>query len=137
MSDKKIFSSLKINNIYLKNVSYENFNTERMETLNVTNNIEIESFDNNNIGFLVKQSIIVNKGKKSNINVVVGVDIQIDINNEIKEDEIKKELIKIAEKIIQVNAIDTKISLIIANLTNSFGERPIILPDESFKVENE
>lgn len=130
--EKKFFKSLKVTNIYLKNLKYSDFNNlETPKNINVSKNIQIDTHEGNNVSFLIEHKSLINEGKKAEIIVQVAIDIEIDIIDGVLED-INEELKQIAQKIIKVNFINQKISLLIGNITNSLGDIPIILPDEAY-----
>ena len=129
---KKFFKSLKVTNIYLKSVNYSDFNNHEIpKNINISKDIHIDTHEGNNVSFLVEHKILINEGKKSEIVVLVAIDINIDINEGVSED-LNDDLKQIAQKIIEVNFIYQKISLLVGNITNSLGDIPIILPDETY-----
>lgn len=132
---KQRFNSLKITNIFLKSVNFEN-KCEPVQELKVDRKVNIENRDSNNVDFSIVQKVLMNGGQGGTIEICIGVQINVDIKEGFSDDEIEEGLMEIIQKIIEVNAIDGKVSLIIANLTNSFGDRPIIIPDNSFEVKN-
>lgn len=131
---KKLFKTLRVLNIYLKSVTFEENNPgKRIETLNVFKDIQIIHKEGNHVSYILEKKITTNKGEKIEITVKVGIDINIEFNDDATNDVIDKELKNIAERIAKVNYIDNKISLLIGNITSSFGENPIIFPTDTLK----
>ncbi len=131
---KKFYKKLKILNIYLKNITFlENEPYKHMDTLNISKNIQISHKEDNNVSYIFEEKIMTNNGEKTEIVLKIGIDINIEFNSDIEKDNIDKELIDIAKKITKANYLENKISLLIGNITSSFGENPIILPTDSFE----
>lgn len=139
MELEKFFSSLKVTNIYLKKVDYkDNDNLVREKKLTISKNKEILKKEDNKVIFLCKQQVLLNKGLKLKINIEFIIEIDIKIEDGYTEEEKEENLLKIADRIIATNDINKKIILLIANLTSSFGDNPLLIPDKSYEeVENE
>ncbi|WP_368390130.1 hypothetical protein [Thomasclavelia ramosa] len=137
MPDKRIFKSLKIKNIYLKSVKYNDFiNLDKPEILNISNTINIESNENSDVSFILEKKVLINDGKKAEIIIQIAIQIQVEFKNN-KINDIDSALKEIAEKIISANNIDEKISLLIGNITGSLGDTPIMLPLDLYEQSSE
>jgi len=135
--DKRIFKSLKIKNIYLKSVKYNDFiNLDKPEILNISNTINIESNENSDVSFILEKKVLINDGKKAEIIIQIAIQIQVEFKNN-KINDIDSALKEIAEKIISANNIDEKISLLIGNITGSLGDTPIMLPLDLYEQSSE
>lgn len=137
MLKNRIFKSLKVKNIYLKSIKYNDYdNLKQAEKLKISKDVDIEYRNDKDVSFILEERILFNEGKKAEIIVQVIIQVKIELIADNVEN-INDELKDIAKKIIDVNAVDKKISLLVGNVTSALGDIPIILPDESFEKESE
>lgn len=130
MEEIKLFNYLKVKNIYLKSVRYDDYNnSEDLERVTVSKNINIISRDGKDASFIVEHKFLTNKGSKSEIAIDVCIEIEIDIVDN-DSDDVNDRLENIAQKIVKVNYVDEKVSLLVGNITSSFGDEPLLMPND-------
>jgi hypothetical protein len=132
MEEIKLFNYLKVKNIYLKSVRYDDYNnSEDLERVTVSKNINIISRDGKDASFIVEHKFLTNKGSKSEIAIDVCIEIEIDIVDN-DSDDVNDRLENIAQKIVKVNYVDEKVSLLVGNITSSFGDEPLLMPNDGY-----
>ena len=132
MEEIKLFNYLKVKNIYLKSVRYDDYNnSEDLERVTVSKNINIISRDGKDASFIVEHKFLTNKGSKSEIAIDVCIEIEIDIVDNDSND-VNDRLEKKKKKIVKVNYVDEKVSLLVGNITSSFGDEPLLMPNDGY-----
>lgn len=119
----------------MKSIKYNDYdNLKQAEKLNISKDIEYRN--DKDVSFIFEVRILFNEGKKAEIIVQVIIQVKIELIADNIEN-INDALKDIAKKIIDVDAVDKKISLLIGNVTSALGDIPVILPDETYEKESE
>lgn len=118
--------------ISLENVTYNKLDEIDDEvSLSVKDNLEIkEDHSSNNIELLISRHLTFEPKSLVDINVSFGVVMELDSkfkgDTQLDHELLKKELLNNDNVIMPI--IMSRISLLISQLTSSYGERPIITP---------
>ena len=124
--------------ISLENVTYNKLKENDGDvTLKVKDSIEIKEKQNdvNSLEFIVSRSLTFDPKSLAEINVSFGV--VLELNDQLKNSEqldyarLRDEII--SEDSVLMSIIMSRISMLISQLTSSYGERPIVTPPSFLK----
>ena len=127
---------------YLHKVVYDrldNVMAKEEFSLNCEDNINVEVSDNNEVKVIVTRSLKFEPEEMFQLTVAFGADLKIDPQ---KAHEYKWHEINLAEEFrdngnfVTANLM-SRITLLIAQITSSFGQQPLILPPNVAKINND
>lgn len=84
------------------------------------------------LDYTITKIVKINSSKCEKIEVSVCVLVVVDLKLGYSEERFNEGVHELITQILMDYTIENKIALIIANLTGSFGEGPLILQDQSF-----
>jgi len=118
---------------YLHKVNYDRLDSAVAKnefTLNCADNINVEVSENSEVKIIVTRSLAFEPGEMFRLSVAFGADLKLDPQ---KEHEYNWHEINLAEEFrnngyfVTANLM-SRISLLIAQITSSFGQQPLVIP---------
>ncbi|MCM1100768.1 MAG: hypothetical protein NC079_02540 [Clostridium sp.] len=118
---------------YLYKISYEKLDSvtsEEMVTLNSADNVSVEMSNNNNVKIIVTRSLYFDPEEMFRLSVAFGANLKFDPQ---KTGEYDWDEINLAEEFrdngdFVTDHLMSRITLLIAQITSSSGQQPLILP---------
>lgn len=127
---------------YLYKIAYERIDSiisEQELTLNCTDNISAEINEKNDVKVIVTRSLTFEPEKMFRLSVAFGANLQLEPQ---RANEYQWHEINLAEEFrhngnFVIDNLMSRITLLIAQITSSFGQQPIILPPNVSQVDKD
>ncbi len=126
---------------YLQSINYDRLNSVMSKEevfLNCTDNIHVERNENNGVKVTVTRELFFEPGEMFRLSVAFGADLQFDLQ---RAEEYDWNEVNLAEEFrdngdFVILNLMSRITLLIAQITSSFGQQPLILPPGISKSDN-
>lgn len=127
---------------YLHKITYDRIDSAILEKeffINCTDNINAEINENNEIRIIVTRSLTFDPEKMFRLSVAFGADLQFDPQ---KKNEYNWREMDLADEFREngdfvTGNLMSRITLLIAQITSSFGQPPLVLPPSVTKIKED